>query len=904
MKRISILSFVVVILSLLNVYKAQSQLANTPWPMFQHDLQHTGRSPYKGPSTPVLKWRFQVQGEPASPVIGIDGTIYVPTGMHNIDTIGFLYAINPDGSLKWRYQFAGIPSSTTPAIASDGTIYVHMDGNNGNLVATEKLYAINSDGSLKWIFVFNDGAGCFCSDTKSSPAIGNDGTIYAGSEDTRLYAINPNGTLKWRKSCESCGISSSPAIANDGTIYISSACFEVYAFNPNGTQQWITDFFSGGGGGENSPSIGSDGTIYLGDYWGNELYAINTSGQMKWKYVINGYPQSTPAIALDSTIYIGAKGLYAINPSGIFKWKFRDPLFSFFSPVIDSSSIIYWTEGNYLFAVNPSGQEKWNIKIQDAIRTYGLDPSPAIGSDGTMYVSEPNVGPTVYSTPNYLAAYCLPAPASTTLNAPSNNSINQPIILTLSWNTSANASTYRLQVSTSSDFSKIIFDDSTITSTSKQVGPLDNNKTYYWHVNAKNTSGTSTWSTSWSFTTIPAAPIQPVLLSPSNTATNQLTNLTLSWNSSVNASTYWLQISKDTNFTNMIFNDSTITGTSKQIGSLENNKTYFWRLNAKNAGGISPWSTTWCFTTVIAVPSTPTTISPSNSAINQPINLTFSWNPSTNASTYRLQVSTSSDFSKIIFDDSTVTATSRQIVPLENNYTYYWHVNAKNVGGTSSWSTTWSFTTIPAAPIQPVLISPSNTATNQLINLTLSWNTSANASTYWLQISKDTNFTNMIFNDSIITGTSKQIGSLENNKTYYWRVNAKNAGGTSSWSTTWSFTTIVSKPNSPILISPMMNAMNISTSPILSWNTVSNATSYHLQVGSDSTFKSNLFLNDSTIMDTTKVIDGLKNNKKYFGMYVQKMLVVKAIGQAFGILQLQIELHPVLLLYHHRQMRY
>jgi outer membrane protein assembly factor BamB len=96
-----------------------------------------------------------VEGLPSSPSIAADGTIYVPTGNVVTDTVGFLYAINPDGTLKWRYQFAGLPSSSTAAIADDGTIYVHMNGNEGNIAAPEKLYAINSDGSLKWMFVFN-----------------------------------------------------------------------------------------------------------------------------------------------------------------------------------------------------------------------------------------------------------------------------------------------------------------------------------------------------------------------------------------------------------------------------------------------------------------------------------------------------------------------------------------------------------------------------------------------------------------------------------------------------------------------------------------------------------------------------------------------------------------------------
>jgi outer membrane protein assembly factor BamB len=55
----------------------------------------------------------------------------------------------------------------------------------------DKFYAINPDGSQKWrltteqLTVF------------SSPAIGADGTIYVGSHDYNLYAINPDGSQKW-----------------------------------------------------------------------------------------------------------------------------------------------------------------------------------------------------------------------------------------------------------------------------------------------------------------------------------------------------------------------------------------------------------------------------------------------------------------------------------------------------------------------------------------------------------------------------------------------------------------------------------------------------------------------------------------------------------------------------------
>ena len=59
----------------------QAQLADSPWPMFAHDPQHTGQSDYAGPQEGVLKWVFSfrtsVGTSPLTPTIGGDGTIYV-----------------------------------------------------------------------------------------------------------------------------------------------------------------------------------------------------------------------------------------------------------------------------------------------------------------------------------------------------------------------------------------------------------------------------------------------------------------------------------------------------------------------------------------------------------------------------------------------------------------------------------------------------------------------------------------------------------------------------------------------------------------------------------------------------------------------------------------------------------
>jgi outer membrane protein assembly factor BamB len=184
-------------------------LADSPWPKYRGNARNTGQSSYVGPQTNRLKWSYQTGGPIgySSPAIGSDGAVYVGSNDKK------LYAIKSDGTFKWSYQTGDIIYSS-PAIGSDGTVYVGSD--NG------KLYAINSDGTLKWSYLTGF-------DIYSSPAIGSDGTVYVGSDDGKLYAINSDGTLNW-KYLTGNRIRSSPAIGSDVTLYVGSCDGKLYAF--------------------------------------------------------------------------------------------------------------------------------------------------------------------------------------------------------------------------------------------------------------------------------------------------------------------------------------------------------------------------------------------------------------------------------------------------------------------------------------------------------------------------------------------------------------------------------------------------------------------------------------------------------------------------------------------------
>lgn len=196
-----------------------------------------------------------------------------------------------------------------------------------------------------------------------------------------------------------------------------------------------------------------------------------------------------------------------------------------------------------------------------------------------------------------------------------------------------------------------------------------------------------------------------------------------------------------------------------------------------------------------AIPSIPTLASPANAATGIATAITLSWNPSTDASTYSVQVSTSATFATIALTSTGITGTSLSISGLTSNRVYYWRVSATNLGGTSAFSTAFSFTTAVAitTPSAPTLSAPANNATAVAIPVTVSWSASTRATSYTVQVSKTTSFTtasNLVYNVSGIASTSTIVSTGLITKTkYYWRVNATNSAGTSSWTTTRNFTT-------------------------------------------------------------------------------------------------------------------
>lgn len=131
---------------------------------------------------------------------------------------------------------------THPVIGMDRTLYF---GSHSNYL----LYALNPNGTLKW--KFNVGGRML------TPALGPDEIIYTADTDNNiLYAIYPNGTKKWEKTMPG-HIHSHISLGAEGTIYVACDNGFFYALNPDNTEKWKYPV------GVNGYAIGLNGTIYI-----------------------------------------------------------------------------------------------------------------------------------------------------------------------------------------------------------------------------------------------------------------------------------------------------------------------------------------------------------------------------------------------------------------------------------------------------------------------------------------------------------------------------------------------------------------------------------------------------------------------------------------------------------------
>lgn len=403
--------------------QAKAALANTDFPMFQHDEQHTGISPFLGPqSNPMEKWHYPTGANVvySTPIIGTNGVVYI--GGNNSHKV---YAINPGGSLKWDY-LTGDDVFGSAAVSDNG--YVYIGSTSG------KLHALNESTGLEkpgWNFSLPN------SSIYSSPVIGADGTIYVGAsqlsgttftdpDSFRLYAINPaDGSTKWSfgSAADTWGIWSSPALSPDGNaVYFGSQGGKFYALNTSdGSVIGSYGDAATTSGIDSSPSVFDQGGGIYDVFFGSnngKVFGLTHDSNLgtlteKWVRDLGDVDKvfSSPAVGPDGRVYVGAanipnpglydglmtdeKKLFSLDgTTGAILWAYETGAggnsMIESSPTLDANGLLYFgAYDGYVYAldtdptiINPANRLAWKYFINENLCWS----SPTIAEDGTLYI--------------------------------------------------------------------------------------------------------------------------------------------------------------------------------------------------------------------------------------------------------------------------------------------------------------------------------------------------------------------------------------------------------------------------------------------------------------------------------------------------------------------------------------
>lgn len=370
-----------------------------------------------------VNWRFRMDGpySEVRPAIAPDGTVYC------VDVFDHLYAIAPDGGLKWLVRGAG---SKGVAVGFDGSIYVASES---------YINAYNPDGSVKWRFVQNPRA-FIC----LGVSVGPDGNIYSvGTQGMGVFSLTPTGTLRWTNPeaynrpivdygeivfgpnggnqqlyfyandhVRALRLDGSPvftlahlgqpAIAPDGSVH-----FPLGAYSPAGSLLWtfsppypinvLTP-----------PDVGSDGTHYFGQNL-IQLFALNTNGTQRWHATLNGYVGGPIVNPLNTQLLMGSQDtldhpgfiLSASAQNGNELWRLTLPAEDGFNQFPDTRAR-FTTDGGtaYIITATATGDNNTSKSFVYSLNTGGASQPhltsavsrKAHGTAGTFDINLPLTG--------------------------------------------------------------------------------------------------------------------------------------------------------------------------------------------------------------------------------------------------------------------------------------------------------------------------------------------------------------------------------------------------------------------------------------------------------------------------------------------------------------------------------
>jgi hypothetical protein len=203
--------------------------------------------------------------------------------------------------------------------------------------------------------------------------------------------------------------------------------------------------------------------------------------------------------------------------------------------------------------------------------------------------------------------------------------------------------------------------------------------------------------------TVALPPPTPSTSWPTGTTVPTSSRPTFDWAAVSGATNYTVQVSTQNTFPQSIGETSnqannftvsyTVTDTKFQMPLALTVGNYFWRVRANTGSVNGVWSNPYSFLVVVA-PSTPTLVSPANGATGLSSGVQLVWTPTTNTSSYHLQVSEGVAFTNLFLENDKITAPPFTLPNFisGNPIGFFWRVRSVGSGGNSEWSDVRYFT--------------------------------------------------------------------------------------------------------------------------------------------------------------------------------------------------------------------
>ena len=342
------------------------------WPVFMHDLQHTGYSSSDMPRSLCLLWEYEENGPHVTRLIISGGNVIVARVPHFVYSLDFV-----DGSLQWKNGkdglFLGFPA------AHNNKIYIGLfggilclDGKTGNRLwkYEEFLADIESPPIVinKHLFV-GSGSG-------SPHIIDVLGKNDPYEKERRLLCLDAEtGELVWEFQGKGT-IFDSPCYYN-GYVFISDG-YSTYCLDAEGGVVWEKEIE-----GASFLSLLHKKRLFVVSYGGHVNCLNYETGALLWQYDCGDIITNALAVGYNKVFFGSENMFYCVDANrGTLCWK-REIGQQFCSPVLADKKVAQGAE-NVLYILDvTSGEPVETYEIDTVIESIAL-------SDGKLVIGGGN----------------------------------------------------------------------------------------------------------------------------------------------------------------------------------------------------------------------------------------------------------------------------------------------------------------------------------------------------------------------------------------------------------------------------------------------------------------------------------------------------------------------------------